>query len=116
MEHKINLEDLLKQADDNKEIIRKKAMENSVTIGRVIDSFGSSMEAYIKTMQALYLRLPNDDEIRAIISMTNGVLKFIGTEEVFNLDTQDLIIASIKMWRQALANCGFDPENMEGAI
>lgn len=116
MEHKINPEELPKQADDNIEIIRKKAKENSVTIGMVVDGFGYGMEAYIKTMQSLYLRLPNDDEIRAILSMANGVLQFIGVKEVFNLDTNDLIKASITMWRQALAKCGFDTENMEGAI
>jgi len=116
MEHKINLEELLRQADDETKIIRKKAEENSVTIGRVIEGFGFAMESYIKATQSCYGRLPNDDEIRGILAMANGVLKLIGVNEILDLDAHDLIMSSIAMWRQALAKCGFDPENMEGAI
>ena len=116
MEHIINLEELLKQADDKTKIIRKKAEENSVTIGRVIEGFGFAMESYIKMTQSCYGRLPNDDEIRGILAMANGVLKLIGVNEIFDLDAHDLIMSSIAMWSHALAKCGVDPENMEGAI
>lgn len=116
MEHKINLEELLRQADDETKIIRKKAEENSVTIGRVIEGLGFTMESYIKMTQGLYLRLPNDDETRAILAMANGVLQLIGVKEIFNLDEHDLIMSTITMWSHALAKCGVDPENMEGAI
>ena len=115
-ENTINLEELMKQADDETESIRKKAEENSVTIGRVIVGFGCSMESYIITTHALYGRLPNDDEKKAILGMTNGVLRFIGVEKAFGLDRHDFIMASISMWRHALTECGFDPEEKEGAI
>lgn len=115
MEHIIKLEELLKQADDENEFI-KKSEENSVTIGKVIASFGRGMESYIKATQSFYGRLPNDDERRAVIAMANAVLKFIGVKEAFGLDAHDFAMASIAMWCDALANCGYDPENTKGTI
>lgn len=106
----------MEQANDETEILRKKAEENSVTIGRVIEGFGCSMEAYIKTMQAVYGRLPNDDERRAAIAMATGALESIGVKETLDLDPHNFIMVIISMWFTALANCGLDPENMEGAI
>lgn len=99
---RINLEDLIKQAEREARATVEHVMKSEVTLLDVIAAFGVSAEAYIRLIHHTYGIFPGDSEKLAVTSVMVGVLTVLKAHEQFGVDKTDLWQLSEQFYDQAL--------------
>lgn len=100
---RINLEDLIKQADETMAAFER-AMGHEVPLLDVIAAFEVSAKAYIRSIHQIYGTFPGDSEKLAFTSEMTGVLTALKAHEHFGVDKAALWELSEKFYDQALLN------------
>lgn len=103
-DERINLEDLIKQAEREAKAAVERTVEHEVPLLDVIAAFGVSTEAYIRSIHHTYGIFPGESEKLAVTSMMTGVLAVLKAHEQFGGDKTALWELSEKFYDQALLN------------
>ena len=101
---RINLEDLLKQAEREARASFEQGAGKTVTLLDVIAAFGCATEAYIRSIHHTCGTFPGESEKLAVTSMMTGVLTVLKAHEQFGIDKTALWELSEKFYGQALLN------------
>ena len=99
---RINLEDLIKQAEREARASIEQCAGKTVPLLDVIAAFGVSAEAYIRSIHHTYGIFPGDSEKLAITSVMVGVLTVLKAHEQFGGDKTALWQLSEQFYDQAL--------------
>lgn len=99
---RINLEDLIKQAEREARAAIERAEGHEAPLLDVIAAFGVSFEAYIRSTYHTYGTFPEDSEQLALTSLMTGVLTVLKAHEQFGVDKTALWQLSEHFYDQAL--------------
>ena len=99
---RINLEDLIKQAEREARASFEQGAGKTVTLLDVIAAFGCATEAYVRSIHHTYGTIPGESEKSAVNSMMTGVLTVLKAHEQFGIDKTALWQMSEYFYDQAL--------------
>lgn len=99
---RINLDDLIKQAEREARATVEHVMKSEVPLLDVIAAFGVSAEACIRSIHHTYGIFPEDKEKLTVTSMMTGVLIVLKVHEQFGVDKTALWQLSEQIYDQAL--------------
>lgn len=102
MEEKINLEDLIKKAEEEAREAYEQGAGKTLTVQNAVAALGASAEGYIKTWFEDKRTLPDAEQRRAVISMIIGVMAALRIHDAFGIDNLSLLKIAIKMYDTAL--------------
>lgn len=104
MEEKINLEDLIKKAEEEAREAYEQGGEKTLTVKEVIAALGGAAEAYIYCWHNMEGEFPGKEEKRAAISMILGTLAILKVHEAFGIGYNGLLQIAENLYGAALSN------------
>lgn len=99
---RINLEDLIKQAEREIRGTLERVLEHEVPLMDVIEAFGVSFGAYIRSIHQTYGTFPGDSEKLAVTSVMTVCLTVLKAHEQLGVDKAALWQLSDHFYDQAL--------------